>query len=88
MGLGLISSIRVLYNYFLQQYTISSLIAHVEAKIGCSMSEYTFSFKGRPVDAVRHGKQLTLKDCSIGAKSSLILIKTGFVLNITNPKVK
>ncbi len=51
------------------------------------MSEYTFSFQGRPVDAVRHGRQLTLKDCSIKAKSSLILIKMGFVLDITNPKV-
>ena len=72
---------------FLQQYTIASLTTFVEAEIGCSISDYTFSFQGRPVDAVRHGRQLTLKDCSIKAKSSLILIKMGFVLDITNPKV-
>lgn len=63
------------------------LVSLVETEIGSSLDEYSFSFQGRPVDAVRHGRQMTLKDWSIKSKSSLILIKTGFVINITNPKV-
>ena len=70
-----------------QQYTIPELTAHVEKEIGCSLDEYAFSFRGQPVEAVRHGRQLTLKDCSIKTKSTLILMKVGFVLNITNPEV-
>ena len=71
----------------MQVYLVSALTSLVQAQIKVSLDEYVFQFNGKPVDSVRHGKQMTLGDCSIRDKSTLILMKVGFTLTITNPQV-
>ena len=39
------------------------------------------------VEDSRHGRMLTLGDNGITARDTLVLLKVGFTLNITNPKV-
>ena len=71
----------------MQMYLISSLTSLVQSQINVNLDDYVFQFNGKPLDSVRHGKQMTLKDCSIKDKSTLILMKVGFTLTITNPQV-
>jgi hypothetical protein len=68
-------------------YAVGSLMRDVEAVTGCSLSDHQLFFQDKPLQAVRHGKSLTLRDCRIRKEETLFINKTGFSLNITNPQV-
>ena len=52
-----------------------------------SLHEFQFQFQGAPVEESNHGKKLTLSDCNIKERDTVVLMKTGTLLDITKPKV-
>ena len=70
-----------------QSYPVSNLMSDVEAATQCRQTDHQLFFKDKPLQAVRHGKQLTLHDCGIKKEETLFVNKLGFYLDITNPQV-
>ena len=66
---------------------MASLRSLVESQTGKQLDEYQFCLRGRPIDEMRHGRVLTLKECGIKARDTLILTKIGLSISITNPQV-
>lgn len=83
VGLGLLFT----HHYSLQSYPVSSLMREVEEITRISLSSYQLHFQDKPLQAVRHGKQLTLRDYRIKKGETLFINKLGFSLDITNPQV-
>ena len=52
-----------------------------------SLNEYQFCLGQKVLEDSRHGRMMTLGDHGITARDTLVLLKVGFTLNITNPKV-
>lgn len=59
----------------------------VEEVTHVSLTNYQLHFQNTPLQAVRHGKQLTLRDYRIKNGETLFINKLGFSLDITNPQV-
>ena len=72
-----------------QSYLVASLLALVEEATHTNLtgSTYQLQFQNKPLQAVRHGKQLSLRDCRIRKEETLFIHKLGFSLDITNPQV-
>lgn len=51
------------------------------------MSRYQVLFKSEPLEAVRHGKQLVLKDLDIKSSDTLLITELGITLTVVNPQV-
>ena len=68
-------------------YSVIALHVLVEKALGHGMAEFQLLYKGRPVDERRHGREMLLRDYSIKSGETLVIIKMGLVLDITNPKV-
>ena len=45
-------------------------------------------YNNEPLEKVRHGKAMTLKDHGIRSSSTLIVTKLGITLNVINPQVR
>lgn len=59
----------------------------VEEATHCSLKDYQLHFQEKTLEAVRHGKPLTLRDYRIRKEETLFISKIGFSLDITNPQV-
>ena len=66
---------------------MSSLMQDVEEVTHVSLTNYQLQFQNTPLQAVRHGKKLTLRDYRIKKGETLFINKLGFSLDITNPQV-
>ena len=66
---------------------MSSLMRDVEEAAQCSLTNHQLLFQNKPLVAVRHGKQLTLRDYRLKKEETLFISKIGFYLDISNPKV-
>ena len=44
-------------------------------------------YNNKPLEKVRHGKKMTLKDHDIKSSTTLVVTKPGITLSITDPKV-
>ena len=51
------------------------------------MSQCQVLYNNKPLERVRHGKKMTLKDYSIKSSNTLVITKPGITLNVTDPKV-
>ena len=70
-----------------QDYLVADLRHLSEGICNLRLDEYQFCLGQKVVEDSRHGKMLTLRDNHIAARDTLVLLKVGFTLNITNPKV-
>ena len=77
----------VLFPSCVQRYEVGSLLELVRDKVHRNFTDYQLQFQNRPLQAVRHGKTLTLRDYRIKKGETLFIMKHGFSLDITNPKV-
>jgi len=59
----------------------------VREQVHRNFKDYQLQFQNRPLQAVRHGKNLTLRDYKIKKGETLFIMKHGFSLDITNPQV-
>ena len=66
---------------------VADLILLLEEKVQSNMSRYQVLFKSEPLEAVRHGKQLALKDLDIKSSDTLLITELGITLSIVNPQV-
>ena len=66
---------------------MSSLLRDVEEVTHTSLTSHQLRFQDKPLQAARHGKQLTLRDYRIKKEETLFINKMGFSLDITNPQV-
>jgi len=66
---------------------VADLIALLEEKVQSNMSQYQILFKSEPLEAVRHGKQLALKDLDIKCSDTLLITELGITLSVVNPQV-
>ena len=51
------------------------------------MSQCQVLYNNKPLERVRHGKKMTLKDHDIKSSTTLVITKPGITLTITDPKV-
>ena len=51
------------------------------------MSQCQVLYNNKPLEKVRHGKKMTLKDHDIKSSTTLVVTKPGITLSITDPKV-
>ena len=51
------------------------------------MSQYQVSYNNKPLEKVRHGKKMTLRDHGIKSSTTLVVTKSGVTLSIADPKV-
>ena len=70
-----------------QDFLLTELRSLSEGISKLSLDEYQFCLGQKVVEESRHGKMLTLGDNGITARDTLVLLKVGSTLNITNPKV-
>ena len=59
----------------------------MQNKLDQIMSQCQILYNNRPLERVRHGKKMTLKDHGIKSSTTLVVTKLGITLNVTNPKV-
>ncbi len=67
--------------------TISELRVLVGRTFGHHMSGCQLFYLGRPVDEIRQGSEMRLKDYSMKPGSILVMTKMGQVLDVTDAKV-
>ena len=70
-----------------QDFLVSDLRSLSERICKLSLNDYQFRLGQKVVEDSRHGKLLSLGDNGIAARDTLVLLKVGSTLNITNPKV-
>ena len=70
-----------------QDFLLAELRSLSEGICKLSLDEHQFCLGQKVVEESRHGRMLTLGDNGITARDTLVLLKVGFTLNITNPKV-
>ena len=51
------------------------------------MSQCQVLYNNKPLERVRHGKKMTLRDHDIKSSATLVVTKPGITLTITDPKV-
>ena len=51
------------------------------------MSQCQVLYNNKPLERIRHGKKMTLKDHDIKSSTTLVITKPGITLTITDPKV-
>jgi len=51
------------------------------------MSQCQVLYNDRPLERVRHGKRMTLKDHGIESSNTFVITNLGITLNVTDPKV-
>ena len=51
------------------------------------MSQCQVLYNNQPLEKVRHGKRMTLKDHGIKSSATLIMTKLGITLEVINPQV-
>ena len=51
------------------------------------MSQCQVLYNNKPLERVRHGKKMALKDHDIKSSTTLVVTKPGITLTITDPKV-
>ena len=71
----------------MQDYLLAELRSLSEGICNLSLNDYQFCLGQKVLQDSRHGRKLTLGDNGITARDTLVLLKVGFTLNITNPKV-
>ena len=59
----------------------------MEKKLEQCMSQCQVLYNNKPLERVRHGKKMTLKDHSIKSSNTLVVTKPGITLDVTDPKV-
>ncbi|XP_065894435.1 alpha-protein kinase vwkA-like isoform X1 [Dysidea avara] len=70
-----------------QKFSVADLIPVIQQKIQQSLSQCQVLYNNEPLEKVRHGKAMTLKDHGIRSSSTLIVTKLGITLNVINPQV-
>ena len=71
----------------LQDFRLTEMRSLSEGICNLSLNEYQFCLGQKVLDDSRHGRMMTLGDHGITARDTLVLLKVGSTLNITNPKV-
>ena len=51
------------------------------------MSQCQVLYNNKPLERVRHGKRMILRDHGIKSSNTLVVTKPGITLSITDPKV-
>ena len=51
------------------------------------MSQCQVLYNNKPLERVRHGKRMMLKDHGIKSSNTLVVTKPGITLTVTDPKV-
>ena len=51
------------------------------------MSQCQVLYNNKPLERVRHGKRMALKDHDIKSSTTLVVTKPGITLSINDPKV-
>ena len=72
----------------LQTYSIPLVRKLVEENVGQNLDDFMLQFQKTPLEESRHGKLMTLGDYKIRNGATLLLLKVGITLNITNPQVQ
>jgi len=59
----------------------------MQQKLKQDLSQCQVLYTNEPLEKVRHGKEMTLKDHNIKSSSTLIVTKLGITLDVINPQV-
>ena len=70
-----------------QNFPVADLFPILQEKTGHTMSQCQVLYNNQPLERVRHGKKMTLKDYGVNSSATLIITKLGVTLEVVNPQV-
>jgi len=66
---------------------VADLLPIIQQKLQQDLSRCQVLHNNEPLEKMRHGKEMTLKDHGIKSSSTLIVTKLGITLDVINPQV-
>ena len=71
-----------------QNFLVADLLPILQEKTGQTLSQCQVLYNNEPLERVRHGKKVTLRDYGINSSATLIITKLGITLQVVNPQVR
>lgn len=71
-----------------QNFLITDLFPLLQEKTRQTLSQCQVLYNNEPLEKVRHGKKMSLKDHGIKSSATLIITKLGITLQVVNPQVR
>lgn len=71
-----------------QNFLITDLFPLLQEKTSQTLSQCQVLYNNEPLEKVRHGKKMSLKDHGIKSSATLIITKLGITLQVVNPQVR